>query len=118
MTLAKFFKCPEIVDNIHFHPLSDYEIFCKSFTRGTKHHYVISKYKKIQVAQGFFLDPKYEMEDVNGSIVKTVYGVPVLVNQNTSSADRAEAEESSKPNFTDEEFEELLAEIMMPEFIT
>ena len=94
MMLAKFFRCPEIVDNIHFHPLSDYELFCKSFTKGTKHHCVISKYIKIQVAQGIFPDPKYETEDVNGSIVRTFDGVPVLADQNTSSVNRAGSEES------------------------
>ena len=113
MKIAQIRRCPEIVDNIHFHPLSDYELFCKSFGKGTQYCLTISKYKKIQFAQGILPDPKYEMEAVNGSIVRTFDGVPVLADQNSSSD--TQADESPQPDFTNEEFEELLSEIMMPE---
>ena len=33
MGLAKYYKCPEIVDNIHFHPLSDFELFLQNFEK-------------------------------------------------------------------------------------
>ena len=76
MTLEKYFRCPEIVDNIHFYPLSDLELLRKSLNRGVK-------YKKIQVANELEL---------------------------------SEDEKPSQLIISDEEFEELLAEIMMSNY--
>lgn len=115
MSLSKYYKCPEIVDNIHFHPLSDFELFSKTLKSGVKNRCAVFRFKHIQVSKGILPNPRYESEKSNASIVKTFQGIPVLSNRVPASVERTDLCSNSRPEIPNEEIEEVQNEAVISE---